>query len=186
MLKLNQVKVGSMIELDGTPHQVLFAQHSKVGRGGAMLRSKLKNLVSGAIIDKTFKGEDKLEQAQLDRSKAQFLYREDNTFHFMDKETFDQFTLPRDAIGKKADFLVDGGDVTILSYNEKPVSVDMAIKISLKVTEADPAIKQATATAVTKNAKVESGANIKVPVFIKAGDKIIIDTRTGKYVERAK
>jgi len=186
MLKLNQLKVGAIIELDGTPHQVLFAQHSKVGRGGAILRSKLKNLVSGTIIDKTFKGEDKLEQAQLDRSEAQFLYREDDIFHFMDKETYDQFILSREAIGKRADFLVDGTDITILSYNEKPVSIDMPIKIALKVTEADPEVKGATASAVLKNAKVESGANIKVPVFIKPGDKIVIDTRDGKYVERAK
>lgn len=186
MIRLNQVKVGTLIELDNKPHQVLFAQHSKLGRGGAILRSKLKNLINGAIFDRTFKGEDKLEPAQLDRSEAQFLYREDDTFHFMDKQTFDQFSLSRNQIAKKADFLVDGADITILSYNEKPVSLDMAIKISLKVIEADPGVKRATASAVLKNATLESGAKIKVPAFIKAGDKIIIDTRDGKYVERAK
>jgi elongation factor P len=186
MFKLNQVKIGSLIELDNAPYQVLFAQHSKLGRGGAILRSKLKNLLTGAIIDKTFKGEDKLEEAQLDKSEALVLYKDKDQFHFMDQESFDQFSLTREQIGKKSDFLLDGAKITILSYNEKPISIDLPIKMDFKVIEADPGVKGATASAVLKNATLESGATIRVPVFIKEGDVIRIDTRDGKYVERVK
>lgn len=186
MLRLNQIKVGTIVELDGQPYQVLFAQFSKLGRGGAILRSKIKNLVTGATIDKTFKGEEKLEQAQLDRSEAQFLYKDDDAFNFMDQESFEQFALDTEQIGKKADFMTEGGNVTILAYNEKPLSIDLPIKMNFKVTEADPNVKGNTASAILKNATIETGATIRVPVFIKPGDQIIIDTRDGKYVERAK
>jgi elongation factor P len=186
MLRLNQVKIGKIIELDGMPHQVLFAQHSKLGRGGAILRSKLKNLITGAIFDRTFKGEDKLDEASLDKSEAHFLYKDGDQFHFMDQESFEQFSLAREQIGKKSDFLLEGGKVTILSYDQKPISIDLPIKMDLKVIEADPDVRGNTASAVLKNAKIESGATIRVPVFIKEGDLIRIDTRNGKYVERAK
>jgi len=184
MISLNQIKTGDLIELDGKPYRVLFSQHSKLGRGGAILRTKLKNLINGSILSKTFKGDTELDYAQLDKTTAQFLYSEGENYNFMDSQTYEQFTLTKAQIGKGADFLVEGAQISILSYDERPVSVDLPIKINLKVTDAEPGVKGDSATAPTKNITLESGAIIKGPIFIKEDDIVTIDIRTGKYVGR--
>lgn len=186
LLKLNQVKSGALIQLDNKPYRVIFAQFSKLGRGGGILNLKLKGLADDVTISKTFKGEDKIEQAELDQTQAQFLYKKDNNFYFMDSQTFEQFSLSKDQIGLPAEFLVEGTQVNILLFNEKPVSCQLPIKMDLKVIHAEPGVRGDSATAPTKNAVLESGAKIKVPIFVKVGDVVRVDTRDGSYVERVK
>lgn len=185
MLTINDLKIGTKVIFGGQPHAVIFAQHSKLGRGGGILRSKLKNLLSGAIIEKTFAGAEKLEEANLETRQAQFLYRTDNLYYFMDAASFDQFELTQNQLGRAADFLKEGETVDLLYFDNRPINVQLPIKIKLKVTYTEPGFKGNTASTVNKPATLETGTQIAVPLFIKDGDEIVIDTRTGEYVQRA-
>lgn len=171
---------------NGAPHQVIFREHSKLGRGGAILRSKIRNLLSGAIVDITFKGNEKLEEAEMARSKAQYTYKDSEGYNFMDSSTFEQFTLNKDQVGTQADFLKEGVEVDVLSWNNKPINIALPFKVDLAVVEAPPAIKGNSAGAVTKAVTLETGAKINAPIFIKAGDIVKVNTQTGEYVERVK
>ncbi len=157
-----------------------------MGRGGGFVRTKLKNLVNGAIIENTFKGNDKIQEADLSRSQAQYLYREGSNFIFMDTTSFDQYGINQEQIGDSAQFLLDGMNVDILSYQDKPITVSLPIKIDVKVTYTEPGFKGNTASATTKPAKIETGTEIQVPLFVNTGDTIRIDTRDGSYLERVK
>jgi elongation factor P len=181
---ITDLKNGTLIELDDKPFLVLEYQHSKLGRGRGIMRTKLKDINSGAIISKVFKGEEKIEQADIDKFKTQFLYSDDENYYFMNNKTFDQFAIKKDQLGEQGKFLQEGGEVTIISYDEKPINIELPLKLTFKVASADPAVRGNTKNAPTKNATLENGLKIQVPIFIKAGDNIIIDTRNGKYVER--
>jgi len=185
MLTINDLKPGVKAIFNGQPHIVISAEHSKQGRAGGILRSKLKNLISGATIEHTFAGAEKLEEANLESKKAQFLYRDDEKFHFMDSENFEQFELDKNYIGNLANFLKDGEDMDILYFDGKPINIQLPIKMKFKITYTEPGFKGNTTSNVLKPATIETGAEIKVPIFIKEGDEVIIDTRTGEYVERA-
>jgi len=150
------------------------------------LRSKIKNLLTGAIIDVTFKGNERLEEAQITRSKAQFTYKDDSAYNFMDSATFEQFTLSADQIGQQGEFLKEGLEVDVLSWNNKPINISLPFKVDLEVIEAPPSIKGNSAGAVTKIVVLETHAKINAPIFIKAGDIVKINTQTGEYVERVK
>ena len=186
MLNISDLQIGTFLVYNGAPHQVIFREHSKLGRGGAILRSKIKNLLTGGIVDITFKGSDKLEEAEMSRSKATFTYADAGKYNFMDSATFEQYELSKEQIGTQADFLKDGVEVDVLSWNSKPINIALPFKVDLKVVEAPPAIKGNTAGAVTKIVVLETGAHINAPIFIKQGDLVKVNTQTGEYVERVK
>jgi elongation factor P len=185
MLTINDLRIGTKIIFNNAPHVVIYTEHSKLGRGGGILRTKIKNLITGAQIEKTFAGAEKLEEASLETKKAQFLYQADNLFYFMDLQTFEQFTLNATQLGNFAKFLCDGENVDILYFRDEPINVQLPIKIQLKVSYAEPGFKGNTASTVQKPATLENGTKINVPLFIKENDIIVVDTRTGQYVERA-
>lgn len=185
MLTINDLKIGTKCIYNGDPHVVVFSQHSKQGRAGAVLRSKLKNLLNGAIIEHTFAGAEKLEEAILETKKAQFLYGDEANFYFMDPATFEQFDIPKNQIADVAKFLKDGEEVDIIYYDNRAINIQLPIKMKFKITYTEPGFRGNTATNVLKPATIETGAEVRVPIFIKEGDQIVLDTRTGEYVERA-
>jgi len=185
MLNLNEIKIGKVIREANDPYLVVKADHHKMGRGGAVLKVKLKNLISGNILDKTFQGNDKATPADIERKKANYLYRDENEAHFMDNESYEQFSLPLDQIGPKMKFLKDGTDVDVLYFENTAVSIDLPIKMKLLVTSAPPGVKGNSAGNVTKQVELETGTSISAPMFINEGDEIMINTDTEEYSERA-
>lgn len=185
MLSLNEIKIGKVIEVNNEPYVILKTDHHKMGRGGAVLKTKLKNLITGNILDKTFQGNDKAEEAVTEKKKANFMYKDDASAYFMDNESYEQFSLDLDQIGEKIKYLKDGTDVDVLYFDNKPVAVDIPIKVELKVVSAPPGVKGNSAGNVTKQVELETGATISAPMFINTGDVIRINTDTGEYVERA-
>ncbi|HBR71623.1 MAG TPA: elongation factor P [Candidatus Moranbacteria bacterium] len=150
-----------------------------------MLRTKLKNLINGSMIDKTFQGADKVEEADISKSKAQYLYNDADGYHFMDTASYDQFSLPKEVIGNLSLYMIDGIEVTVLNFNANPVNIELPVKIKLKVMEAPPGLKGDTASSGDKVVVLETGAKVTTPLFVEAGDEIIINTETGTYVSRA-
>jgi elongation factor P len=185
MLTISEIKLGKIIRIEKQPYVVIKAEHHKMGRGGAVLKVKLKNLINGNILDKTFQGNEKAEEAETDTKKANYLYKNENEAYFMDNETFEQFSLLLAEIGEKIKFMKEGVDVNVLYFENRPVVVDLPIKIELKVVNAPPGVKGNSAGNVTKTVELETGAEINVPMFIKEGDIVKINTETGEYVERA-
>ena len=186
MLSINELRPKRKIIWHDQPFEVLWVQHSKVGRAGAVMRTKLKNLIDGSVLEETFKGGDKLAEADLNVTKAQFMYNDSDNYHFMDQESYEQFGLSKKQLGKNADYLVPETNVDILNFNDKPINVELPIKVDIEVKKAPPGVKGDTATGATKTVTLATGATMDVPLFIKEGDVIRIDTRDGKYVERAK
>lgn len=187
MLQISDLQTGTYIIHNGAPHQLTYVEHSKVGRGGAMLRAKLKNLLNGSVVDFTFKGNDKIEEAQITRTRAQFTYAQGDIYNFMDSTSFEQFSLPADTIGKCKDFLKEGMEVEVINSNDKPINIILPVKMDLKIKETEPAVRGNTAQgSVTKPAILETGAKVQVPIFLKVGDIIKINTQTSEYVERVK
>lgn len=185
MLSLNELKTGMVVEFNEKPHLVLWVEHSKKGRAGAVLRTRLNNLVSGATIEHTFKGNEKIERVELEKRKYQFLYFEDENYHFMHPQDFSQITISKLQLQGKEKFLQEGLEVEIVFYEEKPIDINLPIKMKFKVTYTEPGFKGNTQSSVSKPAQIETGAEIKVPLFINTDDMVVVDTRTGEYVERA-
>lgn len=186
MLSLNEVKIGTIIEYNDKPYQVVWSEHSKQGRGGAILRTKIRNLIDQTIIEKTFRGNDKLEKLDLEKKEYQYLYQEDNNLYFMDPVNFDQITIDKNNLQDKSKFLSEGTSAEILFYNNNPIAIDLPIKMTFEIIYTEPGIKGDTKSSGSiKTAEINTGAIIKVPLFINKGDKIIVDTRTGQYIERA-
>jgi len=187
MLSITDLKTGAIIQYNNEPYQVVFAQHVQMGRGGAIMRTKLKNLITGNSLEKTFKPGDKFDEADLSKTKANFLYAEGENYFFMNNETFEQFSLSKAQIGEKMGYIKEGMDADIVVFNNKPINIDIPIKIDLKVAQTPEGVRGDTAQgSVTKEATLETGQVIKVPLFIKKGDVIRVNTETGKYVERVK
>jgi elongation factor P len=185
MLGITDLKNGTVFEEGGQPWIILEYQHSKMGRGGAVLKTKIKNLLTGATVQKTFQGSDKFESVQLERKKAQYLYRDGTGYVLMDEKNFEQFTFDETIMGDATKYIKEGESVELLYYKEKPISIDLPIKVKLKVVEAEEANRGNTATAAMKPVKLETGVTINTPLFVKIGDMVVVDTRTGAYVERA-
>lgn len=181
---LKDIRVGLAIDLDGQPYQVLWADFMRTAQRKPVMRTKLRQLVTGQVLEKSFKPGDKVEEANLDRGQANFQYREGDTFHFMDNTSFEQFTFSAQQIGDISNFVKEGTDVEVLLFNEKPVSVKLPPKVVLSVVEAPPGVKGDSASNVTKKVKVETGYEVDVPMFINEGEKIRINTDSGDYVER--
>ena len=185
MLSLNEIKIGKVILANKAPFVVIRTDHHKVARGGAVLKVKLKNLIDGSVLDKTFQGNDKAEEADTEKKKANFMYADENNANFMDNESYEQFTIGLEGIGDKIKFLKDGVDVDVLYFESDPVAIDLPIKMEFKVTSAPPGVKGNSAGNVTKKVVIETGIEISVPLFINEGDTIRINTDTGEYAERA-
>ncbi|AKM82139.1 TPA: elongation factor P [Candidatus Berkelbacteria bacterium] len=187
MLTISDLKIGTKIIFNDEPHQVIFAQHSKQGRAGAVLRSKLKNLLNGATVDHTFAGAEKIEEAELQLKKAQYLYKaeEPPVYFFMDPTDFEQFSLTQKQVAENGKFLKEGEEVDILYYDGEAINIQLPIKIKMKITYTEPGFKGNSASTVQKPATLETGAQVNVPLFIKENDEVIVDTRDGSYVERA-
>lgn len=185
MLSINEIKIGKIIQVNGSPYVIIKTDHHKMGRGGAVLKTKLKNLINGSLLEKTFQGNDKAEEAETEKKKANFMYKNENEAYFMDNESYEQFSLPVEEIGDKLKFLKEAVDVDVLYFNDNPVAVSLPVKVELKVISAPPGVKGNSAGSVTKTVELETGAKINVPMFINEGDVIRINTDTGEYAERA-
>jgi elongation factor P len=185
MLGITDLKTGVVFEDGSQPWLVLEYQHSKMGRGGAVLKTKIKNLVTGAVVDRTFKDSDKFPPVTIERKKAQYLYAEGEGFVFMDEETYDQTNFGKEVVGNALDFIIEGESVDIQYYKGKPIALNVPLKVIRKVTEAPEAEKGNTSGNARKTITLETGLSILGPMFIKTGDKVVVDTRDGSYVERA-
>lgn len=185
MYGVTDLKKGTLIQLDGKPYKVIDYAQKQMGRGGSIVNTKLKNLLDGSVIPKTFKGQEKVEPADVSNNKLQFLYKDGDTLHFMDESTYEQFELASDdVIGNE--FLKDGMAVTAQLYDNRVINVELPIKISLEVLSTPDVVKGDTQSTVMKQADLETGTTVQVPIFIKTGDNVIVDTRDGSYVEREK
>jgi len=185
VLTINDLKTGTTFEYDKTPYIVLDYQHSKMGRGGAVLRTKIKNLITGAVIQQTFQGSDKFTEVRIERKKVQYLYQDSGRYFFMNQDDYTQFDLSAEDLGSTTNYLKEGEIAQFQYYKGQPINIDLPIKLVFEVTEADEGVKGDTVSAATKPVKIETGLTVNVPMFIKQGDRIRIDTRTGAYVERA-
>jgi elongation factor P len=170
--------------LDGAVYQVIEYQHHKPGKGGAMVRTKLRNLKTGATVDRTFRPEEKFPLAEIEERKLQFLYRQGEAFHFMDTSNYEQLSLPSSQLGSAPNYLKEGAIISIQFHHQEPVEVLLPIFVELQVTKSDPGIRGDTASGGSKPATLETGMVIQVPLFIEEGDIVKVDTRTGSYSER--
>ncbi|HDD43252.1 MAG TPA: elongation factor P [Candidatus Desulfofervidus auxilii] len=184
MYTTSDIRRGLKIEFKGEPYEIIEFLHVKPGKGQAFVRTKLKNLITGAVIEHNFRTSDRIPRPNLEEKEMQFLYREDEHFCFMDLETYDQIFMEADRLGEQKKFLKENLVVKILFFNEKPVAIELPTTVDLEVIETDPGVRGDTATGGSKPAKLETGAVVQVPLFINEGDIIRIDTRTGEYIER--
>lgn len=184
MIACNDLRPGTRFLLDGAVYQVIEYQHHKPGKGGAMVRTKLKNLKTGATVDRTFRPEEKFPLAEIEERKLQFLYRQGEAFHFMDTSNYEQLSLPSSQLGSAPNYLKEGAIISIQFHHQEPVEVLLPIFVELQVTKSDPGIRGDTASGGSKPATLETGMVIQVPLFIEEGDIVKVDTRTGSYSER--
>jgi elongation factor P len=185
MLNFNEIKTGRVIKVNSEPFIIIKTDHHKMGRGGAVLKIKCRNLINGNILERTYQGAEKAEEAETETKKANFMYKDKDEAYFMDNTSFEQFNLPLEEIGEPAQFLKEGVDVDVLYFESRPVSISLPIKMDFKVVSAPPGVKGNSAGNVNKQVELETGAKINVPMFINEGDIIRINTDTGEYVERA-
>ncbi|MDQ0194402.1 elongation factor P [Paenibacillus wynnii] len=185
MISVNDFKTGLTVEVDGDIFTVLDFQHVKPGKGAAFVRSKLKNLRNGNTVERTFRAGETIGRAIIENRAVQYLYASAQEHVFMDNETYDQFTLDANQLEWELNFLKENMDVKIVSYQGEILGVNLPTSVELKVVETEPGIKGNTAQGATKFAKVETGLNVQVPLFINEDDVLLIDTREGKYISRA-
>ena len=184
MITPKQFTNGQCVLIDGEMFQVLFTQHKRTAQRSAVVRTKLRNVKTGAISETNLDPDATYEEAFIEKKTMQYLYNDGQTYHFMDQRSYEQYEIPKDFIGESAQFLKDNTDVSIGFYNKKPIGVELPVTIELKVTYTEPGIRGDTAKGGFKPANVETGATVKVPLFVKEGDVIKIDTRTGEYIAR--
>ncbi len=186
MISTSEFRNGARLELDGMPYYIVEFQHVKPGKGGAFVRTRLKNLKTGQVLDRTFRSGEKFNEPDLDECDMQFLYASGDSYTFMDTSSYEQFTYDKSQLGNNTDLLKEETIVQILLYEGKPISVELPTFMELTVVETDPGIRGDTASGGTKPAVVETGATIKVPLYLEAGEVIKVDTRTREYVERVR
>ncbi len=184
MIDVNELRKGVTFELDGSLFKVLDYSHNKSGRGNASIRIKARNLMTGANIEKTFQSGDRVQDARLDFHNVQYLYSDGDFYYFMDNETFEQPGIKGDIMGDDAHYLKSGMEVKLTFYKGEPLDVELPTSVDLAVVEAEVAVRGDTATGVTKKVKTETGLEVNCPQFVKVGDIIRVDTRTGEYVTR--
>ena len=183
-ISTNDLKNGITLEIDKVLYQVVEFQHVKPGKGGAFVRSKLRNLRNGAVIDKTFNAGVRVEQALLDKKDMQFLYRDADMYVFMDQETYDQENVAPTALGDAADYMVENSVAQIAFYNGEIITVEIAPSVELSIADTEPGIQGDRVSGARKPAKLETGKIIQVPLFINPGDRVKVDTRSGEYMTR--
>jgi len=185
MYSTSDFRRGLRIMFQNEPYEIVDFEHHKPGKGAAIVRTRLKNLITGITTDPTFRSGDKVDRPDLNEHEVQFLYMADDVFHFMDPASYEQYEVPSKVLGSASQFLVDGMTVSLLFYNQKAINIEVPNHVVLQIIECDPAVRGDTVSGATKPAKVQTGYMVQVPLFINEGDKIRIDTRTGQYVERA-
>lgn len=186
MYQPTDLKKGTVCQIDGKPYRVVEYGQKVMGRGGSIVNVKLKNLIDGSVIPKTFKGQDKIEPADVTNKAVQYLYRDGETFYFMDPENFEQFELGEDVVDSAADYLKEGDSLSLQFFGERVINVELPKNLYLEVTYTEDVVKGDTTSSVLKDATLETGLVIKVPAFIKQGDIVSVDTATGEYRERKK
>ena len=184
MISAGDFRNGLTVEMDNGIFQIIEFQHVKPGKGAAFVRTKLKNIISGGVVEKSFRPTEKFPQARIDRKDMQYLYSDGDLYNFMDVETYEQIALNGDTIGDALKFVKENEMVKICSHNGNVFAVEPPLFVELEITETEPGFKGDTATGATKPAVVETGATVYVPLFVELGDKIKIDTRTGEYLSR--
>jgi elongation factor P len=185
MIDVNDLRKGVTFELDGSLYKVLDYSHNKPGRGNATIRIKARDLRTGTTLEKTFQSGDRVQDVRLEFHNVQYLYKDGGLFYFMDLETFEQPAINASVIADMAGFLKESMEVKLTFYNNEAIDIDLPTTVDLKVTQAEAAVKGDTATGVTKRVMTETGQEVQVPYFVKEGDVIRVDTRTGSYVTRA-
>ena len=184
MISAGDFRNGITIELEGNIYQIIEFQHVKPGKGAAFVRTKLKNIISGGVVEKTFRPTEKFENAHIERKEMQYLYQDGDLYNFMDVETYDQIALSKDDIGDALKFVKENEMVKMCSHNGSVFAVEPPLFVELRITDTEPGFKGDTATGATKPAVVETGATVSVPLFVEQDDVIKIDTRTGEYLSR--
>ena len=184
MISAGDFRNGMTLEIDGNVCQIIEFQHVKPGKGAAFVRTKIKNVISGGVVEKTFRPTEKFPAARIDRVDMQYLYADGDLYNFMNTETFDQIALNSDTVGDALKFVKENEICKICSYNGNVFSVEPPLFVELEVMDTEPGFKGDTATGATKPATLETGATINVPLFVNIGDKLKIDTRTGEYLSR--
>lgn len=184
MIDVNDLRKGVTFEFDGNLYKVLEYSHHKPGRGNATIRTKLRNLRTGAVIERTFTSGERVPDIRLDHHIVQYLYSDGNLFHFMDTETYEQPVLNRPVLGEAVDYLKEGLEVKLTFYKSEPLDIELPTAVDLKVVEAEFAVKGDTATGATKSVLTETGLKVQVPLFVENGSTIRVDTRTGQYLTR--
>ena len=186
MYQPTDLKKGVVCQIDGKPYRVVEYGQKVMGRGGSIVNVKLKNLIDGSVIPKTFKGQEKIETAEVSNKTVQYLYRDDSLFYFMDPESFEQFELNADIVDSAAGYLKEGNELNLQMFDGRVINVELPKNLYLEVTYAEDVVKGDTTSNVLKDATLETGLVVKVPAFIKQGDVISVDTATGEYRERKK
>ena len=184
MISAGDFRNGLTLEIDGQVMQVLEFQHVKPGKGAAVVRTKMKNVIDGGVVEKTFRPTEKFPQARIDRVDMQYLYQDGDLYNFMNVETYDQIAIGTDIVGDNMKFVKENEMCKVLSYNGSVFAIEAPLFVELEVTETEPGVKGNTATGATKPAIVETGAQVMVPLFVNTGDRLKIDTRTGEYLSR--
>mgnify|MGYP000082401504 FL=1 len=185
IVSTNQFKNGMHIELDGSPWRIVEFQHVKPGKGGAFVRTKLKSLDSGAVVERTFRAGEKLPRVHTEVKNVQFLYDDGSEAHFMDEQTYEQFALARGDVAEALEYTLPSTSVQMLQVNGKPAGIQLPASVELAVTETEPGVKGDTVSNVTKPATLETGAVVQVPLFVNVGDRIKVDPREARYISRA-
>ena len=185
MVSAGDFRNGVTLEIDGQVVQILEFQHVKPGKGAAFVRTKLKNVINGGVVERTFRPTEKFPATRIDRVDMQYLYADGDLYNFMDVNTYEQIALSTDVVGDALKFVKENETVKVCSYNGKVFSVEAPLFVELEITDTEPGFKGDTATGATKPATLETGAQINVPLFVNQGDRVKIDTRTGEYLSRA-
>jgi elongation factor P len=185
-LSITELKKGTLFQWEGEPFRVVEYNQKVMGRGGSIVNVRIKSLLDGKVLEKTFKGNEQLDRADVSTQGVQYLYNDGSTFFFMNEETFNQFEVAADLVGDGAGYLKEGDKVQLQFFNDQPITVELAKNVPLRVTYTEDAVKGDTSSSITKDATLETGITIKVPAFIKQGDLISVDTTSGAYRERVK
>lgn len=185
-LGVTDLKKGTLFQYEGVPYRVVEYGQKVMGRGGSIVNVRIKSLIDGKVLEKTFKGNEQLESADVDNQSVQYLYSDGSTFYFMNESTFEQFEVSADMVGDSAGYMKEGDKVVLQFFGGAPISVDLPKNVPLEVTYTESVVRGDTSSAVTKDATLETGVTIRVPAFIKTGDVISVDTATGAYRERVK
>jgi elongation factor P len=186
MLNFNEIKAGAIVKIADQPYVIMRTEHTKMAQRRPVVKAKLKNLVNGGMLEKSFVENEKVEEAEIEARTANYLYKTENDVYFMNNKTYEQFSVPLEQVGDKLKYLKEGADAEILYFQERPVALKLPVKMALKVTSAPPGVKGNSAGNVTKVVELETGLQINAPMFIGEGETVVVNTETGEYVGRGR